>query len=87
MMTKDLDYYLNLPYQIVLTPGEDEDSGWLAEIPILRGCFTAGDTPEEALAMLKEAKQLWLEVSLEFGDVIPEPESQAASDHAEVSGR
>jgi antitoxin HicB len=74
-MSKDLDYYMKLPYVIVLKPGQDEDDGWLAEIPDLPGCFTAGDTKEEALTLLEEAKYLWLESSLEHGDPIPEPES------------
>ncbi len=74
MMTKDLAYYMNLPYTILLKPGEDAEEGWLAEIPDLPGCFTAGETKEEALAMLDEAKQLWLESCLEHGDPIPEPQ-------------
>ncbi|NJL54348.1 type II toxin-antitoxin system HicB family antitoxin [bacterium] len=78
-MNKDLEYYLRLPYQIVLTPGEDPGDGWLAEIPALPGCFTAGETREEALEMLDDAKRLWLESSLAHGDPIPEPTQATAS--------
>ncbi len=35
--------------------------------------MTQADTWEEILPMINEAKQLWLEVSLEHGDFIPEP--------------
>lgn len=73
-LNKTLDYYLKLPYTIVLKPGQEEGDGWLAEIPELPGCFTAGDTKEEALHLLEEAKRLWLESSLAHGDPIPEPQ-------------
>lgn len=70
-MTKTLDYYLALPYSIVLTP--DEDGVWVAAIPLLKGCFTQGDSREDALVMLDEAKELWLETALAEGIAIPEP--------------
>ncbi len=70
--TKTLGYYLSLPYPIILIP--DEGGFWFAEIPLLKGCMTQGSSREEALEMLDEAKRLWLEVSLERGHTIPEPE-------------
>lgn len=73
MSEKDLNYYLLLPYSILLTP-DTEDGGWLAEIPDLPGCMTFGDTKEEALEMIEDAKITWIEGSLEAGDPIPEPE-------------
>lgn len=69
---KDLTYYLSLPYPIELIP--DEDGFWFARIPLLEGCMTNGDSREEALRMIDEAKQLWLETALEVGKTIPEPE-------------
>ncbi|MBZ0302604.1 MAG: type II toxin-antitoxin system HicB family antitoxin [Anaerolineae bacterium] len=71
MMNKPLEYYLSLPYTIELTP--DEDGVWVASIPLLKGCFTQGDSREEALVMLDEAKALWLETALEESISIPEP--------------
>ena len=51
-------------YQVILTPGE---SGWIvAECPSLPGCVSQGKTRDEALANIKEAMELWLEV--ETGD-------------------
>jgi antitoxin HicB len=73
-MNRDIEYYMNLPYRIVLIPEDDPDDGVLAEIPDLPGCFTAGDTAEEALALIKDAQRAWLEVAIEFGDPIPEPQ-------------
>ncbi len=71
-MAKTLEYYLNLPYTIELrnTPGE----GWFARVKELTGCMSQGETAEEAVAMIQEAMQGWLEVALEHGDPIPEPQ-------------
>ncbi len=71
MTNKSLEYYLSLPYTIELTP--DEDGYWVAAIPLLKGCMTQGESREDALRMLDEAKELWLETALEEGVSIPEP--------------
>lgn len=71
MTNKTLAYYLSLPYTIELTP--DTDGYWFATIPLLKGCITQGDSREDALAMLDEAKTLWLETAMEEGISIPEP--------------
>ncbi len=71
MTNKTLDYYLSLPYSIELTP--DEDGVWFAAVPLLKGCITQGDSREDALVMLDEAKALWLETALAEGIPIPEP--------------
>jgi antitoxin HicB len=73
-MTKDINYYMNLPYPILLTPPEEVGDGWYAEIPLLDGCATSGNTQAEVLTGIEEAKRLWLEMSLEQGLTIPEPE-------------
>jgi predicted RNase H-like HicB family nuclease len=59
-MNKTVDDYLNLPYTIELhqEPGE----GWFARVKELPGCMSEGATAEEALAMIREAIQVWLEV-------------------------
>ena len=44
------------------------------ENPGLPGCMSHGDTLEEALAELKEARQLYLYTLLEDGEAVPEPE-------------
>jgi predicted RNase H-like HicB family nuclease len=69
---KTLEYYLALPYPIVLI-ADPEDGTWYAKIPDLTGCMADGNTPAEALAALEEVKALWLEVSLEHKHDIPEP--------------
>ena len=44
---------------VVIT--QDEDGYYLAEVPVLRSCFTQGKTREEALANIKEVIYLCLE--------------------------
>lgn len=67
-----MDYYLSLPYTIQLTP--DVDRYWFAEIPLLEGCMTNGESQSDALAMIEDAKRAWLTTALEMGIPIPEPE-------------
>jgi len=69
---KDLDYYLSLRYRIELIPDPD---GWGAILPELPGCVAAGDTIEEALTLLDDAKRGWFISCLKHGDAIPEPQA------------
>jgi predicted RNase H-like HicB family nuclease len=58
-------------YQVVLIPGED---GWIvADCPSLPGCVSQGHTRNEALANIKEAMELWLEVEAEQTSQPPQP--------------
>jgi antitoxin HicB len=49
------------------------EEGFRAEVPDLAGCFTAGETEEEALEHLRDAMAGWFEVALVRGMPIPEP--------------
>jgi len=73
-MNKDLEYYLHLPYRITIQP--DPTGGYVVSVPDLPGCISQGDTVEEAMKMIEDAKKAWISVALEDGDQIPEPESQ-----------
>lgn len=77
-MTKDLAYYKNLPYVVEVTPPEDADEDWFAEIPLLDGCMTQAPTWAELEANINIAKELWLETALELGMTIPEPQRETA---------
>lgn len=70
-MNKNIKYYLELPYRVVLYPAEE--GGYVAEIPNLPGCISQGETMEEALLMIQDAKNVWIESALEDGMEIPEP--------------
>ncbi len=51
----------------------DPDGGYVAEIKDLPGCLAQGETIEETLKNLNEARELWLETVLELGRFIPLP--------------
>lgn len=56
-------------WTVLLTP--IEDGYWLAEVPSLPGCHTQGETREEALEMIKDAIDLYLETLKDLGRPIP----------------
>lgn len=60
------DYHINIFYS-------EEDGGYIADIPDLESCSAFGDTPEEALAEVENAKAVWLEAAREAGKTIPQP--------------
>ena len=68
---------LSLPYRKVSR--KDSQEGYLAEVPELPGCLTAGVTEVEALENLREAMAAWFEDALEQGDPIPKPRPLPAS--------
>ena len=45
----------------------DEDGVWVAECPAIPGCVSQGDTKDEAIANIREAIALCLEVRAEMG--------------------
>ena len=50
----------------------DEDGYYIAEVPILKSCYTQGKTREEALTNIKEVIHLCLDSMAEEGEPIPE---------------
>ena len=56
--------------QVILIP--DETGGYVVQVPSLPGCYSEGDTVEEALANIKEAIELHIEVMVEAGEEVPE---------------
>ncbi len=75
-MNKDLEYYLNLPYKIVVESIPEEDGGgFIARLPELGRYVIVGDgeTAEEALQSMNKIKEILLKEWLEDGVLIPEP--------------
>jgi predicted RNase H-like HicB family nuclease len=60
------DYQINVIWS-------DEDGAWVADIPDLKFCSAQGDTPQQAVVEVLEAKEAWLESAREHGDPIPPP--------------
>jgi antitoxin HicB len=70
---KPLEYYLSLRYPVVIE--EAAEGGYFIQIKDLPGCYSQGETVEEALAMIEEARHLWMESMYEDGNEIPLPGS------------
>lgn len=60
------DYHINIFYS-------EEDGGYIADIPDLQHCSAFGETAEEALREVQEARRLWLEAATAEGKPIPAP--------------
>lgn len=64
-------------YPIVIEPGTDTTAFGVV-VPDLPGCFSAGDTLDEAMAGAEEAATAWIDAALDAGEPIPPPSSLAA---------
>ncbi len=63
-------------YVVAIEPGDKRHAFGVA-VPDLPGCFSAGDTLDEALVNVREAMELWLETVIDDGRPVPEPKSLA----------
>ena len=77
---KDLHYYLQLDYPLRVEP--DPEGGFVASIPDLPGCYSAGETKQEAVERLEESKAAWIEAYYAIHGEAPEPASLSS-----LSGR
>lgn len=60
---------VRLSRQVIIEP--DEVGGFVASCPSLPGCHSEGETLEEAIANIREAIELYVEVLEEDGIKIP----------------
>jgi antitoxin HicB len=67
--------YLQLNYPITLYP--EPTGGYTVLVSDLVGCMSQGDSLEEAMANIEDAKLAWLETAWECGDDIPLPSMAA----------
>lgn len=72
---KDKLYYMNLNYDYNIK-FDEADKIFVITVPQLVGCMSHGNTPVEAVAMIEEAKESWIEAALESNITIPEPEDK-----------
>ena len=70
--TRDILYYMSLPYTIVLRPDE---GAYVARIQELPGCVSHGQSVDEALEILRAVQGAWLQEALDSKLPIPEPEA------------
>ncbi len=64
-------------YPIAIESG-NETSAFGVVVPDLPGCFSAGDTLDEALTATEEAAAAWIDAALDGGEAIPAPSSLEA---------
>lgn len=61
-------------YPVAIESGNETDAFGVI-VPDLPGCFSAGDTLDEALTNAEEAAAAWVDATLDSGDPIPAPSS------------
>jgi len=61
-------------YPIAIEPGT-ENTAFGVIVPDLPGCFSAGDTLDEAITGAEEAAAAWIDATLDAGGAIPPPSS------------
>ena len=64
-------------YPIAIEIG-DETTAFGVMVPDLPGCFSAGDTLDEAITNAEEAVAAWIDATLDSGGAIPAPSSLEA---------
>lgn len=68
-----------LDYPVVVEPLPPEDGGGFAAFaPDLPGCMSDGETPEEALANVRDAIASWVDAARTMGRTIPAPSRHLA---------
>ena len=65
-----------MKFIIAIEPGNDT-TAWGVVVPDLPGCFSAGDSLDEAMDNAKEAIELHVQTMLEDGEPIPAPRTLA----------
>lgn len=77
---------MTLRYPIAIEPGTDTTAFGVV-VPDLPGCFSAGDTLDEAIAGAEEAAAAWIDATLDAGEAIPPPTTlDDLRAHAEFAG-
>jgi predicted RNase H-like HicB family nuclease len=69
-----------LEYAVLIEPlSTDDGGGFLATVPDLPGCMSDGETPEEALANVRDAVDAWIEEARVLGRPVPAPSRHRAA--------
>ena len=67
-----MDYEIRHDGVLYLLQPDDEAGGYVASVPSLPGCFSQGETLDDALGGIREAMLLHIECLAEVGDPIPD---------------
>ena len=78
--TKDIAYYLNLPWTYTVEMARDKGKQiYIVHVNELPGIATDAPSLDEAMELIKEAMEGAFELYMENGQVIPEPINQSVS--------
>lgn len=58
-------------FEFTVVIERDEDGRYLAIVPALQGCYTEGETEEEARKLVEDAIRLHVEDRIECGEEVP----------------
>ncbi len=73
-------------YPVAIEPGH-ADQAFGVVVPDLPGCFSAGDTLDEAMSGVEEAAAAWIDATLDAGGALPPPSDlDALRDRPEFAG-
>lgn len=77
-----------LLYRVILRP--EPEGGYTALVPSLPGCITYGDDVDDAIAMAREAIEIYVESLAAHGEEVPNEEGTLeyalTVNYAEVTG-
>jgi predicted RNase H-like HicB family nuclease len=76
---------IDVRYPIVIEPG-NETAAFGVIVPDLPGCFSAGDTLDEAMAAVEEAAAAWIDATLDAGGAVPPPSDLEAVRNPNYAG-
>jgi antitoxin HicB len=63
-----------LDYPVIVEPlGQQGGGGFVATAPDLPGCMSDGETPEEAVANVRDAIAAWIDEARALNRIIPTP--------------
>ncbi len=77
-MEKNVDYYMNLPYTIVVKKEKNNEGGdcYIARVLELPHCLGDGETPQEAIDCLNVHMRMAIQAYLRDNISIPEPQTE-----------
>jgi len=80
-MESNVEEYMKLSYSTIIVPDvtTDGEACYLAKNPELEGCMSHGDTPEEAMHNLFEARRLYISTLIAEGLDVPPPQGPRVS--------
>jgi antitoxin HicB len=81
MKRKTVADYLDLPYRVEMVQEALSDGRlvYVVSHPDFPGCMSHGDTPNEAIENLREARELVLQHLIEHGLEVPVPDTASAA--------